>query len=176
TVHVGPGVARREIDHAELGVDARRLPDRRAAVLPRIVVPRPRRMADLAGARDRIEVPDPLAGLRVVRADPAADAELAAGEADDDHAVVVERRGGDAIAFARIAGEHVPYDGAGSLIERDQPAVEPSEKDHAVAEADAAAQPSAADARRVEIDVRFVDPVKPAGLDVDGEDVVVAGD
>src|SRR5690606_27409017 len=147
------GVARREIDHAELGVDARRLPDRRAAVLPCVVVLRPGRMADLARAGDRIEVPDPFAGLRIVRADPAADAELAAGEADDDHAVVVERRGRDAVAFVRIAGEHVPHDGPGSLIERDEPAVEPPDKDHAVAEADAAAQASAADARRVEIDV-----------------------
>ena len=48
-VEIGARVARREVDEPELGIDGRRLPDGRAAVLPRVVVLRPGVVAGLAG-------------------------------------------------------------------------------------------------------------------------------
>ena len=97
-VQIGAGVARREVDEPELGIDGRRLPDGRAAVFPRVVVARPRVVAGLARARDRIERPDELARARVVGLHAAAARAVAAREARDDEAVVVERRGRDAEA------------------------------------------------------------------------------
>ncbi len=174
-VQVGAGIAGGEVDHPELGVDARRLPHRRSAVLPCVVVLRPRGMADFAGTWDRPEVPNLLAGMRIVRADAAANRVFAAREAGDDHAIVVQRRRGDAVAQCRIRREHVPDDLPGLLVERDEPTVEPAEKKHAVAKPEAAAQTAAADDGILEIDVAFVGPKELAAIDVHGENVVIAG-
>ena len=138
-IQIRRGVARREVEHAELGVDARRLPHGRAAVLPSFVVLRPRCVADLAGTRHGVEIPHAFAALRVVSADATAHGVLAAREANDDLAVVVERRGRDAFADAGIAARDVPHDLARDLIERDEPGVEPADENLAVTEADAAA-------------------------------------
>src|SRR5688572_1377935 len=54
-VQIGAGVARREVDEPELGIDGRRLPNGRAAVHPRVVVAGPRVVAELAWTRNRIE-------------------------------------------------------------------------------------------------------------------------
>src|SRR5690606_27097967 len=124
---------------------------------------------------NRPEVPHLLAGFRVVGADAAANRELAAREPRADLAVVAEGRRRDAVAFCRIRGEHVPDDGAGLLIEGDEPPVEAAEKDHAVAHPEAPAQPAAADDGVLEVDVPFVSPEELAGLDVYGEHVVIAG-
>src|SRR6185295_3295243 len=86
------GIAGREIQETELGIDGRRLPDRGAAVLPRVVVLRPRLVTRLAGTRNRVEGPDQTAVLRVVRLDAAARAAITAGKADDDATVDVQRR------------------------------------------------------------------------------------
>ena len=84
-VVVGSGIAGREIEEAELGIDGRRLPDRRTAVLPRVVVLRPRLVTGLARTGNRVEGPDQPAVLRVVGLEAAARAAIAAGETDDDH-------------------------------------------------------------------------------------------
>src|SRR5690606_40785362 len=89
-----------------------------------------------------------LAGVRVVSADAAAHRVLAAGESDDDLAVVVERCCRDAVAVLGIRREHVPDHVAGALVERDEPPVESADEDLAVAHADAAAQAAAADEDR----------------------------
>ena len=68
------------------------------------------------------EVPELPAGLRVVGADAAAHGILAAREARDDLAVVVERRGRDAVALRGIGRQDVPEHLARRLIERDEPA------------------------------------------------------
>src|SRR5690606_42010397 len=151
-VVVGARVAGREIDEAELGIDGRRLPDRRAAVHPDVVVLRPGLVAGLAGAGDRVERPDETAVVRVVGLHAAANAALGAGEAGDHEAVVVELGASDAVALLPALGLHGPEDAAVALIERDELAVELADEDFAVAQADAAARPAAADRvdRRIE--------------------------
>src|SRR5690606_18185074 len=128
------------------------------------------------GPRHRVEVPDAPAVPRVVRADAAAHGVLATREADDDFAVVIERRGRDAFADAGIASTDVPDHLARELIERDEPTVEAAHVNLAVAEPHAAAQAAAADDRVLEIDVRFVGPEDLARVDAHGEHVVVARD
>ena len=176
TVQHGPRIARREIDEPELGVDGRRLPHGSAAVLPDVAVLRPSLVADLAGTGHGVEGPFELAGLRVERLDAAARAEIAAREARDDFAVVVERRAGDAEADLRILGLDRPDDSARALIERDELRVELADEDLAVAEPKPARRPAAAGTRDVRIDVRLVFPEHVAGVDVDRERIVVAGD
>src|SRR5262245_13512172 len=85
-VVIGAGIARREEDEPELGIDGRRLPDRCAAVLPELAVLRPGLVADLPGTRDRIERPGELAVLGVERLDAPADSEFGAREARDHEA------------------------------------------------------------------------------------------
>ena len=74
-------VADDEVDEARCRVDARRRPDRAAAMLP--LVAGPRAAADLAVGRARVEAPQLRARVRVVRGDRAARAHLAAGHPDD---------------------------------------------------------------------------------------------
>ena len=109
-VVVGAGVARREEDEPELGIDGRGLPDRRAAVHPQIVVLRPRVVTEFAGPGNRVERPDELAALGVERFDAAADAVLRAGEARDDEPIEVERRARDREPVLPALGLHRPFD------------------------------------------------------------------
>src|SRR5688572_29632062 len=128
-VKIGTGIAGREIDEVELGIDGRRLPDGRAAELPRGAVRGPRVMTELAGARNRVERPDELAVARAERPDLAAARHLAAREAGDDQAVVVERRARDAEAVLPTLGLDGPNDLARALIERDEPRVVQAHED-----------------------------------------------
>ena len=113
-VEVGARVRGGEVEEAELGVDGRRLPHGAAAVLPDVVVLRPGLVAALARARDRVEGPEQLAVLRVVRLHAAAHAALRTREAADQHPVVVERRARDREAFLPALRLDRPDDGARS--------------------------------------------------------------
>src|SRR6185295_1923190 len=141
-----------------------------------LVVLRPRVVADLAGPRDRVERPDELAVARVERFDAAANAALAAGKSRVDEAVVVERRRRDRIAFLPALGLHGPRDLARALIERDELAVELADEDLAVAKAQPAARPAAADGCVRGIEIRAVLPEDLAAVDADRERVVRARD
>src|SRR6185436_8698997 len=94
-VIVGRGVAGREVDETEIQIDSRRLPDRGAAVLPRVVVLRPGVVTGLTRTGNRVEGPDQAAVLRVVGLEPAARTAIAAGKADENHSIHVEWRRGD---------------------------------------------------------------------------------
>src|SRR5690606_6909987 len=174
-VVVGTGIAGREVQQAELRVDRRRLPDRRSAVLPDLVVLRPRVVADLAGAGDRVERPFELAGRGVESLDSPADFSLAAGEAREHETVVIERRARNRVALLPALGLHGPDDFAAGLLERDELAVELPDEDLAVAEADAAAGPAAAHGVVGGIELGAILPENLARLDVEREDVVGAG-
>ena len=173
-VEIGAGVARREVDETELGVDGRCLPDGRAAVFPRVVVGGPRVVTDLAGARDRIERPAQLTGARVVRFDASAGSAVAARETRDDEPVVIERCRRDAEGVFGAFRLDRPDDGAARLIERHELAVELPRVDSAVADRHAAAHPAATNDRDVGIEVRLVAPADRARLDIEREDVVGA--
>ena len=90
--------------------------DRRAGVCQTGAPPRfqasmsfgQRVVTELAGPGMVWNVHSSLPVLRVECLHAAADAEIAAGNADDDHAVVVQRRGGDAEAVLRIASARLP--------------------------------------------------------------------
>src|SRR5204862_752701 len=94
-VVVGPGVAGAEEDEVLLRIVGAGHPDRSAAALPRVAAGRPTAAADrIVGRRDRVEAPRPLAGLRVVGVDEAADPELGAGDPDNHLVLHDERRDG----------------------------------------------------------------------------------
>src|SRR4029079_16211373 len=98
-MQIGARVARGEVDEPELGIDRRRLPDRRAAELPRVPVLRPALVPRPPGTRHGIERPRFFAVLRTERLNLAAARPLAAREADDHEPVVVERRAREAEAL-----------------------------------------------------------------------------
>ncbi len=173
-VVVGARVARREVDEPELRIDGGRLPDGAAAVLPRVVRLRPAVVARLAGPRYRVERPDQPAVLRVERLHAAARAAVAAREADDHLAVVVDRRGRDREVLLPALGRDVPERLAGRAIERDEPRVEPADEHLVAAHRDAAARPAATDRREAGVEVRGVLPEDLAAVDRHGEHVVGA--
>jgi hypothetical protein len=98
---------------------------------------RPAVVAELAGARDGVENPGPLAGFRVVRRDAAAPPHDAA-DARDDEAVVVERGARDAVALLPRRDDLRPDHLARALVERDEVRVELADEHLAFAERDAA--------------------------------------
>ncbi len=113
------GVSGGEVHQPEIRIDRRRLPHRRATVLPVVVVLRPGLAAELTRRRHGVERPDQLAVFRAVRFHPTAHAHVGPAEAGDDHAVVVERGADDGVALQRVFRLDGPRDLAGLLIERD---------------------------------------------------------
>src|SRR6185436_11016074 len=118
TAQIGTGIAGREVERAERRVDGRRLPDAATTAHPGIAVLGPGLAAGLAGRGYRVEGPLQLASLGFVGLEPPARAHLAAVEADDDEAVVVQRRGRDGEAVLPALGGNLPFDLACALIER----------------------------------------------------------
>src|SRR5258707_15512079 len=143
-------------------------------MLPCVTALRPRVVADLAGAGDRVEAPQLLACLRVERGDAAADLILATRNACVDATVVVQRRGRDRVAVLPARDPGRPHDLARLLVERDELAVELPDVQPPVAERDAATNPATAERRYALVEVRPVLPEDLARRDVDGERVVDA--
>lgn len=165
-----------EVQEPEVRIDRGRLPDGRAAVLPRVVVGRPRVVTDLARAGNRVEAPQLLPRRPVERRDPTADPIFTSGDAGVDPAVVVERRARDRVPVLPARDLRRPDDLAGLLVERDELAVELADVHLAVAERHASARPAAADGRDLLIQLRPVLPFRRASARVDGEHVVGPGD
>src|SRR6202011_2927018 len=115
-VVVGAGIADALVERIGLGIIGRGFPDRAAAVLPTVLAVLPGLVAGLAGARDGVGAPRHLAGVEVGRLDIAADAELAAGGADDREIADDERRGCQRLADRRLGDLALPYDFAGCLV------------------------------------------------------------
>src|SRR5262249_34855924 len=85
-----------------------------------VVVVLPALVAGLTGPRDRIGLPLDVAGLRVERGDPVAQAAVATGTADDDVVLERERRGGE-FEVGLVEQVLVPDYLAGILVGRDHP-------------------------------------------------------
>ena len=117
-VVVGAGVADAPIRQVELRIVGAGHPDRAAAVLPGVGIAEalrvgfgqrlPRLVAGLAGRRNRVEAPCLLAGRRVVGGDEAADAVLAAADADDHLVLDDQRRVRDRIAVRGLRDRGLP--------------------------------------------------------------------
>src|SRR5258708_38105280 len=86
------------------------------AVLPGLV-------AGFAGARDRVGAPRRLAGVEIGRLDEAADAEFAAGGADDSKVADDQRRNGQRLADGGVGDLALPGDFAGRLVDREHAAI-----------------------------------------------------
>ena len=112
-----PGIAGAPERQAEPGVVAAGDPHRRAAGLPRVL--RPRVVTELAGARNRIRLPDLVARVRVERDDEAADAALAARHTDHDPPLRGERRERHVVAAVVVLDRALPCHLAGRGVERD---------------------------------------------------------
>ena len=164
----GPGLPVPQYVSPSFGIEAARDPDRRAARAPRVAGPGV--VAGLAGRGDRVGLPDLLAGLRVERDDEAANAALAARDADHDAAARGERRDRHVVAVVVVLDGLVPDDGARFRIERDDARVGRRRVDLVAVERDAAIR------RMAHADVgRHLMPVAPeqvAGLGVDREHLV----
>src|SRR5262249_39028183 len=98
-------VACAEVDHPQVGVDRRGLPDGGAAVQIgvalyriRVVRGRPGVAADVARGWNRVKAPNFFAGPGIQRVDPPTYAVFRARHTSEDHAVVVAGRTGDAVA------------------------------------------------------------------------------
>src|SRR5262249_14705471 len=84
-----------------------------------------------AGAGDGEGAPDLLAGVEVGGVDPAADAEVAAGRADDGEIADHQRRDSQRFGDGGIGDLAFPVHLAGGLVQREQAAVE-GNRDHLV--------------------------------------------
>ena len=161
-------IARAPIGESELGIEAARDPHRRATRAPRVAGPGV--VAGLAGRRHRVALPDLLARLGIERDDEAANAALAARDADHDAAACRERRDRHVVAVVVILDGLVPDDGAALRIERDDARVGRRRVDLVAVQRDAAIR------RVAHADVGgHLMPIAPeevAGLGVDREDLV----
>src|SRR5262249_30545444 len=90
-----------------------------AAGLPGVVLVLPGLAAGLARSRDRVLLPDELAGLGIESGDPVAHAAVAAGGADDDLILDGERRSSELEIGLTVAHVRLPDDLASILIGRD---------------------------------------------------------
>ena len=102
-------------------IDARH-PRGRAASLPGVAFPRivPR----LASPRHGVEPPLPLARVRVVGVNKAADAVFTPGHPQDDQILHHQRRHRKAVAFGVVGGGNIPDNVSGFRIEGDHVGVE----------------------------------------------------
>src|SRR4029077_14630708 len=105
----GRSVARAPIDRVGVGIVVASHPGGGAARLPGVRF-LPGVAAGLAGRRDGVGLPRRLAGLRVERLDEAANAELAAGNADQDFAFDDERGHCRVVALLPILDLGLPRD------------------------------------------------------------------
>ena len=148
----GRAVAGADVEQVELRVVGHRVPRRSAAAdLPPLAGPGLRgglhlgvleRQRRIAGHGE--EAPELRAGLRVVRGDVAAHAELRAAVADHHLALHHARRRRDRVGLRAVDRDDFPVHGAGRGVERDEPAVERADEHGAVPDRDAAVHDVAA--------------------------------
>ena len=162
------GIAGAPVREPELRIEAAGHPHGRAAGAPRIAGPRV--AAGLAGRGDRVGFPDLLAGVRVERDDEAANAALAARDADHDAAARGQRRNRHVVAVVVVLDGLVPDDLARLGVERHDARVGRRRVDLVAVQRDAAIR------RVAHADVgRHLMPIAPeqvAGLGVDREHLV----
>ena len=158
------------IGEIELWVIGSGDPARPAADLPGIVVLRPGLVALLAARGNRVAAPQLLAGLGVPAVDEAADAELGARYAGDQHAVGDLRRHRHRIAVLPFCCLRLPDLLAGFHVEREHVSVEGGAIDLAVEDRRALVGNAAAHhARRLGRPLEVVLPNLLAGGNVDGD-------
>ena len=161
---VGAGVAGAPVDEVELGIVRAGDPGRRPAGAPRVA--QPRLVVGMIGPRNRVRPPRAFAGLRVVRVEEPADAELPARDARHHPVLDDERRRGLAVAAPVIRHLRVPHQVARARVDGDQVRVERAHVERLAQDGDAAVVPPAADAQVVRQGM-LVAPERPSGRGVD---------
>ncbi len=168
-IPVRTGIADTPVGQVERRIVGGRHPRRSAAGLPGVAAPG--FVAGLAGSGNGVEAPHFLSRARIEGRDEAADAVLAAAEADEHLVLDDERRHRDRVAKLGIAHRHVPERAAGRGIERDQVPVERAGVDDVAKDRDAAVVGAAAHARVGRHGVAVL-PEHAAGLRVHRQHVV----
>src|SRR5499427_6805137 len=135
---IGTGIADALIDGLGLGIIGRSHPHRSAAVFPALLAVFPGLVAGLARARDGVGTPCLLAGVEIGRVDPAADAEFAAGRADDRAVANDERGERHSLAQGWLRHLALPKLFAGRPVERKDTAVQGNRDDFVLPQRDAA--------------------------------------
>src|SRR5581483_3312726 len=160
------------VHEIELRVVTADEPGRAAALFPLIIDPG--LVALFARTGNRIAAPQLLAGLRVPAVDETANAELAAGNPGDDHAVRHERRHGHGVTGFEVDGLRAPHFLAGLDVERDDVGVERGAVNFVTVDRGAAVQDAATnDARRLGWILNHVFPDLAAGRRVDRDRALV---
>ncbi len=127
-------------------------------------------VARLAWPRDGPQAPGPLAARRVVGVEKTANAVLGAGHADD-HLVFDRQRGGGQRVPRLVVGDlDIPPHAAGPHVERDEMRIDRRDEDLVTDGGDAAVHIAAA-GPEVLGQAPPVGPQRPAGLDVQRDDV-----
>ena len=148
-------------------------------MLPMVLTVLPSVMARLSRARNCVGAPSLLAGIEIGGINEAANAELAAGGADNGEVTHHQRRHGDGLAQRRIGDLAFPNLLAGGLVQLEHPAIERDRYDLVLPQRHAAvidaatgdiARPGAVDAR---IELPFDGAPRATG-DVDGIDAAPA--
>src|SRR5262249_26144803 len=136
------GVAGVPVDEIQLWIIDAGRPRRRAAVFPRVA--RPCLVAWLAASGDRVCRPARGSCFGVEGFDEAADAELAAGDARQDHIFHHERRAGDAVSLLPLDHLRLPLHMAVVAMERDKARVHRADEHQLAPKSDAAVVRAAA--------------------------------
>src|ERR1700733_1062008 len=117
-VEVRRRIPRAPVDQVQLGIIGAVIPGSGAGAF---------RSADPPGFRSRLsrpgsgpEAPQPLAGLRIVGVEKPADSSLAPGAADNHFVLDRKRWSCHGIAHGIVCDVHVPSNGAGLGVERNQ--------------------------------------------------------
>src|SRR6267143_1809771 len=175
-VVIGPAVAGREVEEAELRIERGRVPDRGAAAHRMVRAGGPGLAATLPRPGQRVPAPLDLAALGVQCGDAPTHAEFAARDAAVHETVVVERRAGDGVAVLPLLDRRLPGHLAGLHVERDDVRVELTEVEQPLAHGESTVDPPAAYGGDLLVDAGPVLPEDLARLGVQREDIVVARD
>ena len=130
-------------------------------------------VAFLSRTWDRVEAPRLLAGVGVVGSDEAADAVLAAADADDHLVLHHERRVRDRVAGRRSGDLGLPHLPSGLRVDGNQVGVQRAHEQRLAQDRDAAVVRSAAD-DAIGIGRVAIDPEHAAGERVERDDIVRA--
>lgn len=129
----------------------------------------PRRNS-LAGFGNGVESPEPLAGLRVVGVEEAADAGLRSAHADDHLAVDGQGRRGAAVAGGVVPQRHPPAHRPREGVEGHEVGIERADEDAVAQHRHATIDRRIAQEAQVLRELGLVPPERPSRSDIEGRD------
>ena len=174
-VEIRPCIAGGKINEPALRIDGGRLPHHGAAVCPRRIILRPALVTRFSRSWYGVEGPQRFPILGAECPNSAARRQFAAGKSADYHAVEVQRRTRNGESVLPALRLDRPNLLAGALVQRDDGAVKPPQKDFSLANRDAATRPAAAHGRDGFFQVRLINPKLFTGLGIDCKHIVRAG-